>query len=114
MADADLEAIRQKRMAELQGQGPDKAEQRAAMEDRKNQMLTQILDQAARARLSSIAVVKPEKAQMVEAMLLRMYQSGQLPGKVSEAQLKQMLEQVADQGAKKTTITVWSASAMRA
>ena len=35
-----------------------------------------------RCAVSSIAVVKPEKAQMVEMMLLRMYQSGQIQGKV--------------------------------
>ena len=76
-------------------------------------------------QVSSIAVVKPDKAQMVESMLIRMAQTGQIQGKVdqrgalihlqfylflfeqvTEAQLKQLLEQVGDQGTKKTTIKV--------
>ncbi len=34
--------------------------------------------------MSSIAVVKPDKAQMVEAMLIRMAQTGQIQGKVDQ------------------------------
>ena len=58
--------------------------------------------------VNSVAVVKPEKAAMLEAMLLRMAQTGQIQGKINDTQLKQMLEQVSDQGSKKTTIKVFS------
>ena len=64
----------------------------------KNSVLSQILEQAARARckprppatptiilsvVNSIALVKPDKAKSVEMMLIRMAQSGQISGKVS-------------------------------
>jgi programmed cell death protein 5 len=52
-----------------------------------NAMLAQILDQAARARLNSIALVKPEKAKMVERMLVQMARTGQISGKVCKLHL---------------------------
>ena len=64
----------------------------------KNSVLSQILEQGARARrkphplatptitstpaVNSIALVKPDKAKSVEMMLIRMAQSGQISGKV--------------------------------
>lgn len=66
----------------------------------KNSLLSQILEQDARARrktahsptctqlalsslaVNSIALVKPEKAKAVEMMLIRMAQTGQISGKV--------------------------------
>ncbi|CAH8640358.1 unnamed protein product [Schistosoma intercalatum] len=41
-------------------------------------ILAQILDQDARARLNTIAITKPEKAKMVENMLINMAQTGRL------------------------------------
>lgn len=60
----------------------------------KNSILAQILDQAARARLNTLKLSKPEKAQMVEQMIIRMAQMGQIPGKLDDAQLVQLLESV--------------------
>ncbi|CAB3986437.1 Programmed cell death 5 [Paramuricea clavata] len=100
MADDELEAIRAKRMAELQqqmggGEASQHREQQEEMKRResemKNQMLSQILDQQARARLNSIALVKPEKAKMVEGMLIQMASKGQLGGKIGDAQLVSMV-----------------------
>jgi programmed cell death protein 5 len=67
-----------------------------------NVMLTQILEQDARARLNSIAMVKPEKAQSVEKILIRMAQTGQIQGKLGENELVKLLEQLNQP--KKTTI----------
>jgi programmed cell death protein 5 len=90
--DEGLEAIRAKRLAELQAQydggqsdHQDHQKQQATKrreEDMKNSVLSQILEQGARARLNSIALVKPDKAKSVEMMLIRMAQSGQISGKV--------------------------------
>jgi len=105
MADEDLEAIRAKRLAQLQasgggmGQGPNKEQQeemRKQQEDMKNNILVQVLDQQARARLNMIALTKPEKARMVESMLIQMAQMGQIQGKLGEDQLKSLLEQVTE------------------
>ncbi|PIK58091.1 Programmed cell death protein 5, partial [Apostichopus japonicus] len=86
--DDDLEAIRAKRMAELQqemGGGMDKQQKQQQEAQRREEMmnsiLAQVLDQSARARLNSIALVKPEKAKMVESMLCNMATTGQLPGR---------------------------------
>lgn len=67
---------------------------------RRDVMVT-VLDTAARERLSRIALVSPERSQQIEGILLRMVQSGQLRGRVSENQLIELLDQVEEaQGAK--------------
>jgi len=109
MGDEDLEAIRAKRMAELQQQygGGDetkRAEMKSKEEDMRNSILSQVLNQQARARLSTIAAAKPEKAKMVENLLMNMARSGQLPGKLGEEELIGLLERVSEQTQKKTTV----------
>jgi len=112
MDEDELETIRAKRMAQLQsaggsGQGPSKEQQeemRKQQEDMKNSILVQVLDQQARARLNMIAMTKPEKARMVESMLIQMAQRGQMQGKLGEEQLKSLLEQVSEKTQKTTTV----------
>ncbi|GAA5865663.1 hypothetical protein JCM3774_004955 [Rhodotorula dairenensis] len=119
---ADLDAIRAKRMAELQAAGPaaasssssspaglgappgppgtgagageDAAQKQAAEDERRRTMMSQILSPEARERLSRIALVKPDRARAIEQLLARMAQSGQLRGRVSEDQLIDVLDQV--------------------
>ncbi|XP_059138545.1 programmed cell death protein 5-like [Physella acuta] len=110
MADSELEAIRARRMAELQqqqgkGGGGGEADQRAKEQEMKNVILGQVLEQGARTRLNTIAVAKPEKAQMIENLIIQMARSGQLQGqKLSEERLKDLLEQVSNSTQKKTTV----------
>ncbi|XP_064466955.1 programmed cell death protein 5-like [Ornithodoros turicata] len=113
MGDEELAAIRERRMGALQkefsGRGPPNAdrdleERKAKEEEFKNQILSQALSQEARARLNTIAVAKPEKAALVENMLLRMVQMGQIQGKLQEGDLINMLERVSEQTQKKTTV----------
>lgn len=49
---------------------------------------------------------KPEKAKMVENMLVGMAQRGQLPGKLGEKELISLLESVNQQTQKKTVVKV--------
>ncbi|PFX32301.1 programmed cell death protein 5-like [Stylophora pistillata] len=110
--DSELAAIRAKRLEELQGQygGQNAAQmqqQQEAMQreaEMKNSLLSQILEQGARARLNSIALVKPEKAKMMESMLIQMARSGQIAGKLSESQLVSLLQEVSERTQKKTTV----------
>ena len=44
--------------------------------------------------VARIALVSPDRAKQIEAILLRMVQSGQLRGRVSEEQLIGLLDQV--------------------
>ncbi|XP_029495230.1 programmed cell death protein 5-like isoform X1 [Oncorhynchus nerka] len=121
MADDELEAIRRQRMAELQSkhgslswnqmspgdssndqQGQQEAKQKET--EMRNSILAQVLDQSARARLSNLALVKPEKAKAVENYLIQMARMGQLGGKISETGLIDILEKVSQQTEKKTTV----------
>ncbi|KAH8927262.1 hypothetical protein BT69DRAFT_1278177, partial [Atractiella rhizophila] len=69
-------------------------EQQEQQEELKRQMLSGILSPEARERLSRISLVKPERARGVQEMLLKMFQGGQLRGKVSEEQLVDVLDQI--------------------
>merc|ERR1719150_2041326 len=64
------------------------------MEDMKNGILSQVLDQKARARLNTLMVAKPEKGKQVEAMLCQMAQTGQLGGKLGDEELKGLLDRM--------------------
>ncbi|TGZ53720.1 programmed cell death protein 5 [Temnothorax curvispinosus] len=112
MSDPELEALRQQRLAQLQAQYKgNNANDKQAMEEKIQQMeemkhviLTQVLDQSARARLNTLRLGKPEKGKMVEEMLLSMAQRGQLPGKLGEKELINLLESVNQQTQKRTTV----------
>eukprot|EP00128_Syssomonas_multiformis_P013433 Colp12_sorted_trinity150504_noHs@696 len=82
--------------------GPSKEEQAARQAEARQAILTQVLAQEARARLSNIILVKPDKGRAVEEMIVRMAQTGQLRKKVDEAELIKMLDQV-NQVVKKDT-----------
>lgn len=68
-------------------------------------MLAQILHPNARERLGRIALVKEERARAIEDMLIRMARSGQIKNKVTEDELKGMLEEINTQNHKETQIT---------
>jgi len=96
-------------LAELQQQNQgenDKSKDDAAARqtEMKNSILSQVLDQKARARLNTVAAAKPEKAQMVENMLVNMARMGQIQGKLGEDELKNLLEQLSEKTKKKTTV----------
>lgn len=108
----ELAAIRAKRLEELQTQygGQNSAQMQQQQEaikreaEMRNSLLSQILEQGARARLNSIALVKPEKAKMMESMLIQMARSGQIAGKLSETQLISLLQDMSEKTQKKTTV----------
>ncbi|XP_023172341.1 programmed cell death protein 5 [Drosophila hydei] len=101
MSDGDLDALRAQRMAQLSGGAGNNAEkqqaqqeQMRAQEEMKHSILSQVLDQQARARLNTLKVSKPDKAQMFENMVIRMAQMGQVRGKLDDAQFVSILESV--------------------
>ncbi|XP_075879264.1 programmed cell death protein 5 [Nelusetta ayraudi] len=101
MADDELQAIRQQRMAEHQARHGEASnnqqdEAKRREKDMRNSVLAQVLDQSARARLNNLALVKPEKATAVENHLMQMAHSGQLGGKISEQGLIEILEKLTD------------------
>ncbi|CAG2162111.1 unnamed protein product [Oppiella nova] len=113
--DQDLETIRAKRLQQLQQQhsnGPQDqsqseaiAQKQAKEEEFRNNILSQVLDQSARARLSTLSVAKPEKAKMVENLLIQNTRMGLIRNKVlCEDDLIGLLEKVSEQTARKTTV----------
>lgn len=109
MDDAELQKIRAARLAELQSQGgsgpggapsaADQSAQRDAEASNRHAMLSQILDSAARDRLRRIALVKPDRAQGVEDLIMRMAKSGQIRQRISEQELVGLLEEISGQQA---------------
>ncbi|RDA96206.1 hypothetical protein CP533_1589 [Ophiocordyceps camponoti-saundersi (nom. inval.)] len=103
MDDSELEQIRKARLEQLKaqggdggrGQGQQQQEQQQQDEARQN-MINQILHPEAADRLGRIRLVKPQRATDVENRLLMLAQTGQLRQKVTEAQLKDLLNAVAD------------------
>lgn len=57
-------------------------------------VLAQIMDQDARARLANIAVANADKARQVENMIIQMARYGKIPGKMDDDMLKDLLNQV--------------------
>ncbi|KAL1959594.1 hypothetical protein VTO42DRAFT_1629 [Malbranchea cinnamomea] len=103
MADAELEEIRKARLAQLQqqsasgGQGQSQEEQRRQQEAEARQaILSQILHPEAADRLGRIRMVKESRAVDIENRLIMLARTGQLRSKVTEDQLKELLNAVAE------------------
>ena len=100
MEDPELEAIRQRRMAEMQQQAQNQAaqqEQAQRIEAQKQGVLRQILTSEARDRLANIKLANPQMAESVENQLIQLAQSGRLRGVIDDAMLKNILVQVSPQ-----------------
>ncbi|KAL4906892.1 hypothetical protein BDW74DRAFT_129484 [Aspergillus multicolor] len=106
MADSELEEIRRARLAQLQQQGGgargapsegNQDDQRKQVEaERRATILNQILEPEAADRLGRIRLVKESRATDIENRLIMLAQTGQLRSKVTEEQLKQLLNAVAE------------------
>ncbi|KAI0082881.1 DNA-binding TFAR19-related protein [Panus rudis PR-1116 ss-1] len=117
MEDPELAAIRAARLNQLQQQGgsaapaaspsagEDDSKRVAEEQMHRRDLLATVLDSGARERLSRIALVSPERSRQIEGILLRMAQTGQLRGRVSEEQLIQLLEQADEAQSKGTAKT---------
>ena len=100
MDDSELEALRQKRMAELQQNSQQQAaaqEQRQQMEAQKQAILRQIMQPDARDRLANVKIANPDLANAVEMQLIQLAQSGRLNSMVTDAMLRNILRQIAPQ-----------------
>ncbi len=97
--DEELEALRRRRLAELQRGGVD--EQRRAQaqqqERQKQSVLRRILTPEARQRLTNIRMVKPEFAEELEMQLIQLAQAGRLQSQVTDEQLRKTLAQLQSQ-----------------
>ncbi|KRW98674.1 PDCD5-related protein [Pseudocohnilembus persalinus] len=80
------------------------AEKLQQQEQMKDEMLSQILTPAAKDRLGNIKMAKPEKANQITMKLLQVAQSGQLKEKISEQQLIELLDDIAEKEKKTTSV----------
>ncbi|KAI9050357.1 hypothetical protein LZ554_005523 [Drepanopeziza brunnea f. sp. 'monogermtubi'] len=110
MEDDDLAQIRAARLEQLKAQGGGgrgggsssgggSQEQKQQQEsEARASILQQILEPEAADRLGRIRLVKESRARDVEDRLIMLARSGQLRSKVTETQLKELLEAVAEKG----------------
>ena len=87
--------------AQKQKQAEEKAKQ---MEEQRAAMLDKVLSAEAKERLGRIRLVKPQKARMVEDMILQMASQRHLGGPVEDAQLLDLLNKVAEKETTEVTI----------
>lgn len=98
----ELEILRQKRLRELmQQQMQQQAQQRIQQQIQEEQIaaqikiiINQILTPEARGRLSNIRLARPEFARQIEILLIQLYQAGQLPKKLTDEKLKEILGRI--------------------
>ncbi len=99
-SDEELEALRRRRLAEMQRAAVDdqrRAQAQQQVERQKQTIIRRILTPEARQRLTNIRMVKPEFAEELEMQLIQLAQSGRLRGQVSDEQLKKTLMQLEGQ-----------------
>jgi programmed cell death protein 5 len=101
MGDDELAELRRRRLAQLQQQAGDQQamqeelERQQRLKSQIQMILMQVLEPDARERLNTIRLTKPEFAGAVEQQLVALAQSGRLQKKITDAQLKELLRQLA-------------------
>lgn len=102
MSDDELEALKRRRLQELQAQAA--SEQQAAAQQeaaraqydaQKQLILRGILEPAAAERLTRVRMARPDVAASLEDQLVVLAQQGRLRGKVSDEMMRQFLARVA-------------------
>ncbi|KAL2209263.1 DNA-binding TFAR19-related protein [Sarocladium strictum] len=114
MDESELDQIRKARLEQLKSQGggrggsggggqqgpgaggQDDDQKRQKQDEARQHILNQILHPEAADRLGRIRLVKEQRATDVENRLIMLAQSGQLKSKVTEEQLKELLNAVSD------------------
>jgi programmed cell death protein 5 len=100
MADDELAELRKRRMAQMQQQTADQQQMQEEIERQKQAeaqihlILMQILEPEARERLNTIKLTRPEFARAVEQQLVLLAQSGRLKEKITDDQLRALLQQL--------------------
>ena len=104
--DEELDAIRRRRLEELQQQAAQQQITEAQQKDyvdQKYQLMRKILSQEGRQRLGNIRIVKPQFAEQIEIQLIQLFQSGRLKGAIPlpDNAFKKLLEQISSFDKKK-------------
>ncbi|RLI12883.1 DNA-binding protein [Candidatus Bathyarchaeota archaeon] len=95
--DAELEALRRRKLMELQrqlAQEQQKAEAQRQLEIQKQILMRRILTSKARQRLANLKMIKPEFASQLEAQLIQMAQQGRINIPITDGRLKEILSRL--------------------
>ncbi len=94
MSDEELEALRKKKLVELQqrlAQEQQKVQMQQQIEMQKQALLRKILTAKARQRLTNLKMVKPDFAEQLELQLIQLAQQGRVNIPITDEQLKDIL-----------------------
>ncbi|KAF5685752.1 programmed cell death 5 [Fusarium circinatum] len=115
MDDAELDQLRKARLEQLKAEaggsgggssGQEQQQQRQQQQNEARQhILNQILHPEAADRLGRIRLVKEERAADIENRLITLAQTGQLRQKVTEAQLKELLNAMSESKEEKIVVS---------
>jgi len=94
VSEEELEALRKRRMLELQQRMVEEQKQAQAqqqLERQKQALLRRILTPEARSRLTNLNMVKPEFTKQLELQLIQLAQQGRISIPITDEQLKELL-----------------------
>jgi len=94
VSEEELDALRKRRMLELQQRMVEEQRQAQAqqqLEGQKQTLLRRILTPEARSRLTNLNMVKPEFTQQLELQLIQLAQQGRIAIPITDEQLKELL-----------------------
>jgi programmed cell death protein 5 len=94
VSDEELEALRKKKLVELQqrlAQEQQKVQMQQQIEMQKQALLRQILTAKARQRLTNLKMVKPDFTEQLELQLIQLAQQGRVNIPITDEQLKDIL-----------------------
>lgn len=108
----NLDEIRRKKLAQLRRQAEQQQaeellkqeQQRRQYEVIKRQIIRQILTPEARSRLGNIRAARPQYAEQIEVQLIQLAQRGQIKGKITDSQLKELLRKIQQKTKRDITI----------
>lgn len=98
--DEELDQLRKKKLQELQQQVAlqdnleEQEAQKKQFDDQKKAILRSILSTEARQRLGRIKIARPEMVESIENQLIMVAQSGQLKNKISDEELRMLLQKI--------------------
>jgi len=100
MSEEELEALRKRRMFELQrrlSQEQQRIQAQQQIEIQKQAILRRILTSDARQRLTNLKMVKPEFTEQLELQLIQLAQQNRISIPMTDEQLKEILKKLQSQ-----------------